>query len=199
MYHSVWRKFNEFVIKLDNIPKTWEEKTSLYCTYLIMSKKLQSSTVKSYISGIKAKLRTDGYDWNNKLAQFSSLLTTCRERNDLADDRLPIQQGLLQMILCEINRSLKEIHTIYNVILYRTIFLTLYYGLMRIGELVEGEHILKVTDVHEAANKNQYLLVLYSSKMHNVGTRPQKICIRKPQEAGNIYCPVDELNKYSNL
>ena len=46
------------------MPKTWEQRVSIYCAYLIKIKKLQSSTVKSYISGIKTVLINDGYEWS---------------------------------------------------------------------------------------------------------------------------------------
>ena len=47
-YHCVWRNLNKFIIRLDEIPESWEERTSLYCTYLIENSGIQSSTLKSF-------------------------------------------------------------------------------------------------------------------------------------------------------
>ena len=58
-------KFQHILIKLDKMPKTWEDRLSLYCAYMIQIKKLQSSTIKTYISVIKHVLITDGYDWDD--------------------------------------------------------------------------------------------------------------------------------------
>ena len=55
-YYVVWRLFNKFVIRLDNKPTNWEDRLTLFIGYLIDSKK-QSSTVKSYISAIRAILQ----------------------------------------------------------------------------------------------------------------------------------------------
>ena len=53
VYYNVWTNFNKFLVRLDNIPHDWEAKTALYCGYLV-KKGAQSSTIKSYISAIKA-------------------------------------------------------------------------------------------------------------------------------------------------
>ena len=159
---------------------------------------MQSATIKSYISAIKSKLSADGYSWNNELVLFNSLISACRELNDITDDRLPIQKQLLQTILFELNRMFvdKE-NRLFLILLYRTAFLILYYGLMRIGEITEGPHVLKAANVHEARNKKQYLFLLYSSKTHGKGDRPQRITIS--QDLTSDYCPVKEINKYVSL
>ena len=199
-YHSVWRKFNQFLIQLDHIPETWEERTCYYCTYLVKYVKVQSATVKSYISAIKAKLAADGYNWNNQLILFKSLISACRDMNDVTDDRLPIQRQLLEAMLFELNRMfIHNNNRLFLITLYRTAFLILYYGLMRIGEITEGPHVLKAAHVHAAENKKQYLLLLYSSKTHGKGDRPQKICISLDPIHGIAYCPVEEIKKYISL
>ena len=58
-YYGIWRTFNQFFIKLDRKPDSWEERLVLFIRYLIQDKK-KSSTVKSYISAIKSVLKEDG-------------------------------------------------------------------------------------------------------------------------------------------
>ena len=89
--------------------------------------------------------------------------------------RLPIQKGLLELILFRIQR--KYDNQPYLEALYITAYLLQYYGLLRIGELAQSPHSLKATNVHESYNSKRLLLVLYSSKTHGQGQQPQKIKI----------------------
>ena len=54
-YHCVWQTFNEFFIRLDKKPKSWEQRILLFAAYLIDNGK-KSTMVKSYVSAIKAIL-----------------------------------------------------------------------------------------------------------------------------------------------
>ena len=54
-YYSVWKNFTEFYLRLDDKRKTWEQRLILFVGFLIQEKK-QSSTIKCYVSAIKAVL-----------------------------------------------------------------------------------------------------------------------------------------------
>ena len=62
----------------------------------------------------------------------------------------------------------------YLLILYQAIFITLYFGLFRIGELTaaSGNHAVLAKDIHIGRNKNKLMFVLHTSKTHS--------CIWKP-------------------
>ena len=53
----------------------------------------------------------------------------------------------------------------------------MYYGLMRVGEVSQGDHPVKARDIHAATNKDKILVILRSSKTHGKSTYPQKIKI----------------------
>ena len=205
-YHAVWQKFNKFVISLDNIPPTWEERVSLYCAQLINDGR-QSSTLKSYISAIKSKLKGDGYKWNEDLVLFSALTKACKLQNDTVLNRFPISIGLLEIILFELDRMIldkDEEEKQYSLIMYRTLFLVTYYGLFRVGEVTASEHTIKAKDIHEAQNKSQYLIYLYTSKTHGKGDKPQKVKIspvgttktKKSNLQVHFFCPVLYIKAY---
>ena len=175
-YLSVWRKFNKFLISLDKMPILWEDRTTLFIGHLITNG-MQSSTVKSYVSAIKKTLVMDGYQWNDDLVLVRSLAKACRIINDKVRTRLPIQCGLLELILFEVQRYFDSINQYYLKVLYTAIYIISYYGLMRIGEVTRSQHVLKAKDVHIALNKDKILLMLYSSKTHSKSSRPQKIKI----------------------
>ena len=56
-------------------------------------------------------------------------------------------------------------------------FVSAYYGLLRIGKIALGLHVIKVTDVHVGVNKKKVLFVLRSSKTHVLGSKPQIVKI----------------------
>ena len=213
-YYNVWKNFNQFLIKLDRMPKTWEERLSLYCTYLIVIKKRKSTTIRSYISGIKHILKVDGYDWSDDKVLLNTLTRSCKLKNDKLKVRLPIQKGLLDLILFRIQR--KYSNQPYLEALYVTAFLLQYYGLLRIGEIAESEHSIKAINLHETKNRDRLLIVLYSSKTHNIYAPPQKIKIlgnktveitdstlvgkytMRKNELGK-FCPVEWTTRYIQL
>ena len=159
-YLSVWRQFNSFLVKLDSRPKLWEDRATFFIAYLI-DRGAQSSTVKSYVSAIKKTLLMDGYDWNDKLVLVRLLAKACRIINDTVRTRLPIQCGLLEMILFEVQRMFHN--QWYLECMYKALFSLCYYGLMRVGEVTTSPHMLKARNVHVGLNKDKILLVLYLS------------------------------------
>ena len=174
-YHKIWKKFNEFIIQLDRIPKSWEDRTALYCAYCIGIKQLKSSTVRSYVSAIKSVLSKDGYEFSDGKVLLSSLTKSCKLKNDRVKTRLPIQLGLLDLILFQIRHKYDQ--QPYLEALYITAFLFQYYGLMRIGEIAESPHSVKAKDIHESRPKNKLLILLYTSKTHGLESAPQQIRI----------------------
>ena len=198
-YHHIWTKFNKFLIKLDRIPDTWEEKVSLYCTFLVSRGDVQSSTLKSYVSAIKTKLKLDGYRWDDELIYFNALTRACKMKNDRQITRLPIMQPFLECVLFEVERKFKIRTTeSYLECMYKTAFLLLYYGLFRIGEITQGNHVMKACDIHSSENGNRVLVILHSSKTHSRANRPQRIKIQKDTRMKH-FCPVKETIKFADM
>ena len=203
-YLSIWRKFNEFVICLDVKPKFWEDRASLFGAYMV-SRGIQSSTLRSYMSAIKGTLVDDGYNWDDNRLLLSTLIHGCRVVNDRVRTRLPIQIGLLEILLFELKRIYHS--QPYLESLYQTIFITCYYGLLRIGEVTCGPHCLLAKDVHISDYKDKILFILHSSKTHGKESRAQRIRISATEDAvntvGNNYykyhrhfCPFELSRKY---
>ena len=170
-YFGIWKQFNRFVISLDVKPNSWEDRVTLFMGYKI-DNGMQSSTVKSYVSAIEKILVDDGYPWNDQKVLLGSLTKACRIINDT---RLPIQCGLLELLLFEIERIYDAQYYLQD--LYKTLFALAYYGMMRISEVTLSDHVVKAKNVQCAVNKERIRLVLYTSKTHSQGMRPQKIKI----------------------
>ena len=198
-YLNIWRKFNSFLIRLDRRPHSWEDRASLFGTYLV-DQGYQSSTLKSYISAIKHIVKNEGYQWEDSKVLLYTLARACKQKNDTLKVRLPIHLGLFELILFEVDRVYPN--QPYLSCLYKAIFSLAYYGLMRIGELVAGAHTAKAKDVYIATNKNKIQIVLYSSKTHDESSEPQKITISEDEECGRnkrSFCPFRILSEYYKM
>ena len=166
---------------------------------------MQSSTIKSYVSAIKKTLIMDGYDWDDKLVLVRSLARACKIINDKVRTHLPIHCNLLEMLLFETTRYFTAKNQWYLEVLYKAMFATCYYGMMRVSEVTASPHVLKAKDVHIVSNKNKLLLILYSSKTHDKSSQPQKIKITSNREerSGNYierhFCRFVLLREYLHI
>ena len=113
--------------------------------------------------------------------------------------RLPILESLLDMILFEVQRVYAS--QSYLSILYKSLYCIGFHGLLRVGELTEGDHVIKARDVHLEKNKNKILIVLYSSKTHSKANLPQKVRITADQQYENKrhFCPFELIRKYLSV
>ena len=196
-YCSIWQQFNNFLVRLDWKPSTWENRAAMFGAYLVSTCGIQSSTLQSYISAIKYSLRLIHYKWNDNKVILSSIIRACQLKNDVIKTRLPIQFALFEMLLFEIGCQFH--HQPYLCHMYRVMFTLAYYGLMRIGEIAAGQHSLKACNVHIGSNKNKILLLLYMSKTHDEGSPPQKIKIMQEEEWNRRkknFCPFELTRKY---
>ena len=175
-YYTVWRKFNEFFVRLDEKPDSWEERLTLFVGHLIDTNK-KSSTIRSYISAVKAVLKDDGVEINENKYLLTSLTRACRYVNDRVRIRLPIRKDLLQLLINKVRQKYLDVNQPYLATLYSTMFCTAYYGMFRIGEVSMGTHPILAKDVHIGENKQKMLFVLHTSKTHWKDVKPQTVKI----------------------
>ena len=180
------------------MPQSWEQRTALFCAYLV-DRGLKSTTLRSYVSAIKCILKDDKYKWVDGEVVLDSLIRACKLTNDIVTPRLPISKRLLELILFEIGRLFNQ--QPYLEILYKTVLAIGYYGLFRIGELtVPGDHTIKASNVHVAKNKQKILLVLYILKTHGVDSYPQKVKITGTKGVQRIFfCPFTLMKQYMRI
>ena len=173
-YYGIWKHFNEFYIKLDIKPETWEERLVLFAGLLADSGR-KGNTIKSYILAIKAVLKEDGVDLCEDKFLLSAITKACKYKNEKVHIRFPIQKGVLVILLNQLEEIFAE--QPYLERLYKALFTTVYYGLFRVGELTMGSHPVRASDVHIGSNKNKMLFVLHTSKTHWKDSCPQTIKI----------------------
>ena len=142
---------------MDIRPKHWEDRLTLFVGHLIQEKR-KSTTIRSYVSAIRAILLEDNYELNDNKSLISSLTRACRLHFDRVQLRLPIHQKLLNTLLHKVEILYDQ--QPYLSVLYRAIMSTAYFGMFRIGELTSGNHPVLAQDVHVGDNKNKMLFVL---------------------------------------
>ena len=209
-YYTVWEIFNKFYLRLDVKPMQWEDRLTLFIGYLIDNNR-QSSTVKSYISAIKAVLKMDGVKITEDQYLISSLTKACRLRNDNICLRLPIGKNLLGLVIRNIRVYFEGKGQVYLSTLYSTLMSTAYFRLFRVGELTKGEHPVLARDVHIGKNKKKFLFILQTSKTHWKNSKPQTIKISSypivkfnSSKVKNNYdhslpCPYGLLQQFANI
>ena len=195
-YYGIWKQFNQFYLRLDKKPNTWEERLILFVAYLIKTNK-KSNIIKCYVSAIKVILRDD----NRKLREDTALLAALTKatwlHNDRIHVRLPIRKRMLTMLLNSVEAFFGNNPQPYLVKLYHAILCAAYYGLLRIG-------VIKAKDVHISTNKNKVLFVLHSSKTHAKFARPQTMKITQSTQSTRsdarysprLNCPFQILKDY---
>ena len=156
----------------------------------------KSSTINSYISAIKTVLQKDGVRLREDRFLLNSLVKAWRLKNDQIQTRIPIQRDLMEAIVRKLNEILHDQPFLY--LMYRALFCTAYYGLLRIGEVAESMHVIKARDVHLARNKNKLMMILQTSKTHWKDKKPQIIKLSRLQCVLNnvTLCPYQSLRDY---
>ena len=127
-YYRVWKSFNQFFIKLDSKPRNWEDRITLFAAYLINEGR-QSSTVKSYVSAIKAVLLDNHIQVEEDVYLLNSLTKACKLHYDVVNVRMPISKNILNIILKAVEFHFSETSQMYLMKLYIALFATSCYGL----------------------------------------------------------------------
>ena len=201
-YYCIWKRFAKFLLRLDHRPSLWEDRIILFLGHLIEDCKLQLSMIKSYISALKCMLAKDGIALNQNQFVVTSLTRACKLNNDRIVTRLPINKNFLHLLLDELIKWYNERNLPYLKALYTALFIAAYYGLLRVGEVTQGPHVLLANNVHVGVNKKKLLFVLRSSKTHSQGDHPQMIKLNSTAASGkgkhrrNKFCPYTVINSY---
>lgn len=209
VYKTAWDAMNTFYCKLDKKPKPWEQRKALYIAYMIKNR-YEKATIQTYIAGIKYILRNILHvDVDDNAFRFTALVKAAHYKNNKVNLRMPIKINLLNRILEEIPKIPWFANQPHLIALYRAMFVSAYYSLLRIGEMT-GKYAVQSKNVHLAKNKQKAQFRLWTSKTLKWGSWPDDIkidglhdCRRcYPQSKGKSnheYCPVHILFEYNRL
>lgn len=197
-YKKTWNRFNRFISKFDIIPPKWEDRIIVWATHLAEHRK-KSNTIKSYISAVRYCLSLDGIKVPHSNCELAAIVQAAKKANDELYVRLPIQKGLLQLILNFIRSTyIQQRGQNYLGHTLLALYSTAYHGLFRISEVTQGQHNVKAQDIIYARNKKKFTFYLRSSKTHTLADQPQIVNV-KEQPSWRLNCPVRILADYANL
>ena len=97
-YLSVWRTFNKFIVWLDNKPNNWEDRLTLFVGFLVQNHR-KSTTIKSYVSAVKAILLRGGIKLKEDRCTLNALTRACKLTVDKVKTKLPIHKTLLSILM----------------------------------------------------------------------------------------------------
>ena len=204
-YYTIWKIFNKFIIQLDNLPNLWEDRVYLFLAHMVNTGK-KSTTLRCYLSAIKSILMDGDFELQEDQIRLRVIVRSCRLHNNKLKPSFPIKLNLLELILFEVKRLYHD--QFYFCILYQTLFAIAYYGMFRIGELVQGPHVVRAKNVHLALNKNKIQFLLFTSKTHSEKDRLQKVKISDSRHDFNAsqsrrsakhFCPFQLLTNYIEM
>lgn len=152
--HEFWTSFNKFLIKLDRMLLTWEDCIYVYIAHLVNNKK-SINTVKSYLSAIRLILKWDGIDLQEDKNLLSSLLTTCKLKNKSLFIRMAIRFKILKAVIDHTDKMLNRCGQEYLGMLLKAMFCTAYFGLLRVGEMVQSNDQIKLKNLNFAKNRER--------------------------------------------
>ena len=150
------------------------------------------------MSAIKAVLSNGGIEVQEDQALLASLMRACRLKNDKYNMKLTIRKSVIKLLLKKV-RDKFGLTQPYLETLYTVLILATYYGMFRIGEVIDSPHVIKAKDVYIGTNKPKLMFILHSSKTHNPGDKPQIVKITAaalPKNGMERDCPFQALEKY---
>ena len=139
-YHDVWVNLNDFLIKLDKRPDSWDDRLALFMAELREENK-PGTTVSSYVLAVRVVLKSNGIEMKENIILLSLLIRSCKVNNKSETSlRLMTQRALLNLMIDKIeHRFISECNQNYLSKLHMAILVTNYYGLLRIGEMTLTE------------------------------------------------------------
>ena len=124
-------------------------------------------------------------------------LVLCKMKNDVITTRFPIHKSLLNLLLKEMEKYYTSAHQSYLEKLFKAMFVSVYYGLLRAGEIATGPHVILAENVSIGTNKDKILFLLRTSKTHDISCKPQLVKITRASGTAQArFCPFKILNDY---
>lgn len=197
-YNRIWLDFLNFCntflsISEASLPITVAT-LSLYMAYL-HEKGFAASTLYTYNSAIAYFHKIRGLHDPYNSFYIGKLLQGAKRLRPSKENRLPITLAILHRLVTALDHTCS---TTYNQILFKCMFLTAFYGLLRIGEITTNtingkntKHCLHLSDIEQATIGFRIKFQSYKHcKPHSVMS-----VVISPQPL-HTYCPVHHLSNY---
>lgn len=199
-YRVAYLDFTRFNLALDEMPELLDDQLAMFVAYRI-EKGDFSSTITTYLAGIKSMLLLDGIEINTRTVRLRALIKACKYENDRVIQRMPIKESLLMRIIRQVDVIFRD--QPYLNSLYRCMITMGYFGMLRVGEMATGDHPLLARDVHLSHRDKKVQLILRTSKTHGLGDQPQYIKFDTFDSKGILYnkhfCPYEVVREFLQI
>lgn len=199
-YRSAYLEFTRFNLSLDHMPELLDDQLAIFVAYRV-EKGDYSSTLESYLSGIKSMLSVDGIQINTRTARLRALIKACKYKNDRVIQRMPIKEALLVRIIRQVDLIFAK--QPYLASLYKCMLTMGYFGMMRVGEMARGDHPVLARDVHLSHRTKKVQIILRTSKTHGLGDQPQYIKFDTNDSRSFLYnrhfCPYEIVRDFLDI
>lgn len=201
-YDKIWENLCTFCTSVlqtsVSLPLSYAT-VALYVAHL-HEKGLSASTITSHLSAIAYFHNINGYDTNDPTKVFVVRKAVAGAARLLPqyDSRLPITEPILQRLV----QSLPYVYpSLYEQVLYKSIFTLAFYGLARVGELVmtaqdKSHNVLQVSDVQVVFQhaKPANMQVCFRHFKHNSSQKAHTITVNTILPSS--ICPVQSMLEY---
>ena len=197
-YRKVKRQFKIFALRHGRRHLPASAKTvGLYITHLRHSAFLKSSSIATHLSAIAYYHSVNGYKNPCKSTLIDSLLLSYKKK-----DKPPaVRKALTADILEELVTSIRAREVGYCRVLYQTVFIFMYQGLLRSSEVSwskEAPHNLESRQVTFKKLKSKpHICLAFESYKHSKPNPPPLFMKARPEST--ILCPVTAFKAYNKL
>jgi hypothetical protein len=196
VYSRAWVLYRQFA-SLYNIPfhgvtslPIHQNHVAAFISYMRL-RGLAPTSIISYISALGYVHRLAGKPDPTRHNLVQKLISAATKINPISDPRLPITIIILHRLVQAVQVT---ISIPYHRHLIQSMFITAFFGLMRIGELTIGKVKVISLKVNQVQFSNNQVILTIKHFKHNKAGRPVQIVL-SPQQQVQI-CPVAALTTY---
>ena len=197
-YKTALESFDRFRT-LYHLPLLWPAEKNqivLFISYCF-EQGYAPSTITTYIAGIGFKHKLNSWYDPIQLFVIKKMLEGCKRSKKQGDLRSPVTPKMLEAIC---GNLIYKCYSEFEAILFRSVYLLAYYGLMRVSELVftsvlQADRPLQFKDVRFMGKS----VVQLSIRISKNNQRGHPTLVRIPCITKNELCPVCSLRNYLHL
>ena len=186
-YSRAWDRYNNYA-SIHQLPVTLPlkvEHLACFVTFLFQ-KGLSSSSISSTLSALSYIHKLYCLNDPTRAFHITQLMTSIRRHRPSVDGRQPITEDLLFKILTHLPSL---VSSLYEKILFKAMFLFVFYFGLRVGEVTSSTHNIQFSQVIKSRSK----LTLYFATYKHSPAHP----LRHSLNASNsLFCPVLAIGDY---
>ncbi len=188
-YSAAWNHFTAFLAKLDEPVFSWEDRLMLFVVHMVEECK-SPATIRSHLTGIRYLMRLEGIELQSNNFLYNVILKVCnklRAESGMIYVRIPLTECLTKKLVAAIQRFPMSS---YDKLLYSAVICTAYYGLFRIGEVIDSQHAMRLENMQINPRTLGVKIKVTSSKTMRPGDLPWTVKINKDDSP---LIPVNEI------